>query len=97
VKIGNKIKVLNVNKLKLFLQEQMSETDKELQDLNLNDYHTDGPITHARATLINYKNYAHLALLMLSKEGGVNIDSLCDKPCIACDSENDNFKLNPPQ
>jgi transcription elongation factor len=38
VKMGNKIKVLNVNKFKLFLQEKMSETDNELQDLNLNDY-----------------------------------------------------------
>jgi hypothetical protein len=34
---------------------------------------------------------------MLNEEGGENIDSLCDGPCIACDSENDYFKLNPPQ
>ncbi len=33
---------------------------------------------------------------MHNKEGGENIDSLC-APCIACDSENDYFKLNPPQ
>jgi hypothetical protein len=104
VKIGNKIKVLNVNKLKLFLEEQSSETDTELQDLNFNDYHTDGPITRARARLINYKNAAHLALLMLKEEGVEDIDifsdnihSLCDGPCASCDSENDYFKQNPPQ
>jgi hypothetical protein len=97
VKIGNKIKVLNVNKLKLFQQEKTSETDTKLQDLNFLDYHTDGSITFAHARLINYKNAVHLALLMLNEEGGVNIDSLCDQPCVACDSENDYFKLNPPQ
>ncbi len=89
VKMGNKIKVLNVNKLKLFLQEDTSETDTELQDLNFHDYKTDGPITRARAKKINYKNAAHLALLMLNQEGGVDIDSLCDKPCDACDSEDE--------
>jgi hypothetical protein len=104
VKIGNKIKVLNVNKLKLFLEEQSSETDTELQDLNFNDCHTDGPITRACARLINYKNAAHLALLMLNKDSGEdidifsnNIDSLCDGPCASCDSKNDYFKQNPPQ
>jgi hypothetical protein len=67
--------VLNVNKLKLFLQEKMSETDSNLLDLNFHDYHTDGSITRARARLINYKNVVHLALLMLNEEGGLNIDS----------------------
>ncbi len=62
---------------------------------------TPGPITHAHAKLINYKN---AALLMLNAEGGNNIDifdesidSLCDGPCSACGSENDYFKRNLPQ
>jgi len=53
VKIGNKIKVLNMNKVKVFLQEHKSETDTELQDLNFNDYQNDKPITCAHAKLIN--------------------------------------------
>jgi hypothetical protein len=88
----------------LFLQEHKSETDTELTDLDFTDYRSDKPITCARAKLINYKNAAHLALLMLSKEGGdysdilkENIDSQCDGPCAPCDSENDYFKLNPLQ
>jgi hypothetical protein len=38
VKINNKIKVLTVNKLKLFLQENNSEIGTQLQDLNFNDF-----------------------------------------------------------
>jgi len=34
---------------------------------------------------------------MLSEEGETNIDTLCDSPCIACDSENYYFKLYLPQ
>jgi hypothetical protein len=41
---------------------------------------------------------------MLNEEGGEfcdilieNIDSLCDKQCVACDAEEDYFKLNPPK
>jgi hypothetical protein len=68
VKIGNKIKVLNINKLKLFLQEQSSETDTEIQDFNFNYYHTDKPITRAHARLINYKIAAHLDSLCLTKK-----------------------------
>jgi hypothetical protein len=75
VKIGNIIKVLNVNKLKLFLQENLSETDTELQDLNFNDYHTDGPIICACARLINLK-MLHIWHYQCLMEGGVNIDSL---------------------
>jgi hypothetical protein len=52
--------------------------------------------------LINYKNAAQLALIMLRKEGGaddieIEIYSLCDGPCASCDSEADYFKLNPPK
>jgi hypothetical protein len=41
------------------------------------------PLTRAHAKLINYKNAAQLALIMLNEEGGTNnieIDSLCDAP-----------------
>jgi hypothetical protein len=71
-----------------------------LQDLNFNDFSSDEPLTHARAKLINYKNAAQLALIMLSEEGGANdieIDSLCNGPCASYDSEANYFKLNPPK
>ncbi len=104
MKINNKIKVLNVNKLKINLQENRSYIDTELQDLNFNDFYTDKPITCTHATLINYKNADQLALLMLKEEVGEcsdfcdkNIDSLCNGPCASCDSEEDYFKLNPPE
>jgi hypothetical protein len=98
VKIHNKIKILNVNKL--FLQNNDSEEDQTFLDYNLNDTSSDKPLTRARAKLINYKNVAQLALLMLNEEGGSSdfetIDSLCSEPCPSCDTENDYFKLNPP-
>jgi hypothetical protein len=101
VKINNKIKVLNMNKLKLFLQESDSEENENLLDYNFNGNFSDKPLTRARAKLINYKNAAQLALLMLNEEGGSddgeNIDSLCNGPCPSCDTENDYFKLNPPK
>jgi hypothetical protein len=101
VKINNKIKILNVNKLKLFLQDNESEEDKTLLDYDFNDTFSDKPLTHARAKLINYKNAAQLALLMLKEEGGYSdfetIDSLCSEPCPSCATENDYFKLNPPK
>jgi hypothetical protein len=38
---------------------------------------------------------------MLKEEGGYSdletIDLLCSEPCPSCDTENDYFKLNPPQ
>ncbi len=101
MKINNKIKVLNVNKLKLFLHDSDSGQKQNLQDFNLNDHLSDKPLFRARAELINYKNAAHLALLMLNEEGGSDdgemIDSLCEGPCPSCDTENDYFKLNPPK
>jgi len=45
IKIGSKIKVLNAEKLKLFLKEEKSETDPEFEELNFNDTKFDGPIT----------------------------------------------------
>jgi hypothetical protein len=93
--------MLNVNKLKLFLQDSDSEQKSNLQELNFNDPISDKPLTRARAKLINCKNAAQLALLMLNEEGWSDdceiIDSLCDRPCPSCDTENDYFKLNPPK
>ena len=101
VKLNNKIKILNVNKLKLFLQDNNSEQDQTFLDHDFNDSSSDKPLTRARAKLINYKNAAQLALLMLKEEGGYSdfetIDSLCSEPCPSCDTENDYFKLNPPK
>jgi hypothetical protein len=47
VKINNKIKVLNVNKLKLFLQETHENIDIEPEDLNFNDFASEKPLTRA--------------------------------------------------
>jgi len=47
VKINNKIKVLNVNKLKLFLQETHENIDIEPEDLNFNDFESEKPLTRA--------------------------------------------------
>jgi hypothetical protein len=95
VKINNKIKVLNINKLKLFLQESDNCNNPEMRDLNFNDFSSDKPLTRARAKLINYKNVAQLALIMLNKESEsdieVEIDSLCNGPCASCDSEAEYF------
>jgi hypothetical protein len=96
VKINNKI---NLNKLKLFLQEHESDQEQTFLDYNFNDSSSNKPITRARYKLIKYKNAAQLALLMLKEEGGSSyfetIDSLCSEPCPSCDTENDYFKLNP--
>jgi hypothetical protein len=101
VKINNKIKILNVNKLKIFLQNDESEESQTFLDYDFNDNSSDKPLTRTRAKLINYKKAAQLALLMLNEEGGSSdfntIDSLCCEPCPSCDTENDYFKLNPPK
>jgi len=101
VKINNKIKILNVNKLKIFHQIEENEETQTFLDYNFNDYSSDKPLTRACAKLINYKNAAQLALFMLNEEGGSSdcdfVDSLCDEPCPSCDSENEYFKLNPPK
>jgi hypothetical protein len=101
VKINHQIKVLNVKKLNFFLENRDSDLKTDLQDLNFNDSASDRPLTRAHAKLINYKNAAQLALIMLNEEGGMHdgeiIDSLSDGQCASCDSENDCFKLNPPK
>ncbi len=101
VKINNKIKILNVNKLKLFLQEHDSDQQQTFLDYDFNETSSDKPLTRACAKLINYKNAAQLALLMLNEEGGSSefetIDSMCNGPCPGCDTENEYFKLNPLQ
>jgi hypothetical protein len=82
------VEVFN-KKVKKFLQSFIDDTT-----LDFNNTPKVGPITHARAKLIKYKDAAQLALLMLS-EGETDIDSLFGGACIACDSEND--KCNQPQ
>jgi len=67
VKINNKIKVLNADKLKLFLQNSDSEQKSNLQDLHFNDPTSEKPLTPAHAKLIYYKNSAQLALISLMK------------------------------
>jgi hypothetical protein len=52
VKINNKIKILNVNKLKLFLQDNDSENDQTFLDYDFNETYSD-TLTRARAKLIN--------------------------------------------
>jgi hypothetical protein len=66
VKINNKNKILNVNKLKLFLKEHDSDQQQTTTDYDFNENSSDKPLTRARAKLINYKNAAQLALLMLN-------------------------------
>jgi hypothetical protein len=91
VKLNNKIKILNINKLKLFLQEHDNDENQTFLDCNFNDPSSDKPLTRACAKLINYKNAAQLALLMLKEEGGSSdidiVDSLCSEPCPSCDTE----------
>jgi hypothetical protein len=62
IKIANKVKVINVQKLELFLQEEDSEKDTHFEDLNSNDVRFDHTITRACAKLIDYKNAVQLAL-----------------------------------
>jgi hypothetical protein len=62
VKINNKIKILNVNKLKIFLRNTENEESQTFLDNNFNDNSSDKPLTRARAKLINYKNAAQLAV-----------------------------------
>jgi hypothetical protein len=76
VKINNKM--LNMNKLKLFLQNSDSEENQTFLEYNFNDNVSDKPLTRARAKLINYKNAAQLALLMLNEEGGADKDETID-------------------
>ncbi len=64
--------MLNVNKLKLFLQDSDSDLKTDLKDLNFNDFSSDMPLLRARAKFINYKNPAQLALIMLYEEGGTD-------------------------
>jgi hypothetical protein len=47
VKINNKIKILNVNKLKLFLKDNESKQDQTFLDYDFNDSSSDKPLTRA--------------------------------------------------
>ncbi len=51
VKINNKIKILNANKLKHFLTESDSDINPELQDFNFNDFSSDKPLTPAHCKI----------------------------------------------
>jgi len=48
VKINNKIKILNMNKLKLFLQNNDSEDEQAFLNYNFNDTSIDKPHLHSR-------------------------------------------------
>jgi DNA polymerase III delta subunit len=63
--------VLSLNKLKIFLQGTDTDIDKMLQDLNFNEFFSEKPLTRARTKLINIKNAAQLALIMLNEEDGI--------------------------
>jgi hypothetical protein len=95
IKIGNKVKVLNIEKFILLHQEAESEKDTEFEDLNLNDAQTDRPITCAHAKLIEYQNVAQLMLSILKEEEEKeekDIYSMCKIPfdqCKICDAEKD--------
>jgi len=52
VKMNNKIKILNVNKLKLFLQNDESEESQTFLDYNFNDNSSDKLLTCAQAKLM---------------------------------------------
>jgi hypothetical protein len=96
VKVGNNIKVLNVEKLKLFLGETKSDTDNHFEELNFNGAQFDRPITRMHAKLIKYKEAAQLALTMLKNEE--EDDAMCDIPfdqCPICDAEERYMKDNP--
>ncbi len=80
MKLNNKIKILNVNKLKLFLQEHENDQDQTFLDYNFNDSSSEKPLTRARAKLINYKNAAQLALSMLKEK----VDLVTLKRLIHC-------------
>jgi hypothetical protein len=103
IKFKNKIKVLNVAKLKHFYENVKKSADKEsdarqfnqpngkaLTDFSdiFNKAQSEGPITRARAKLIKYKDAAQLALTLLKSETDT-IDSLCDPSdnCGRCESE----------
>jgi len=88
VKINNKIKVLNVNKL-IFLQDQICDADTEMKELNFNFN-----ITLAHAKLIKYKDRHCSSSTAQEGESQAEIDSLCDGTCPTCDSKND-FQVQP--
>jgi hypothetical protein len=54
------------------LQDSDSDLKTNLQDLNFNDSASDKLLMRARAKLINYKNEAQFALIMLNEEGGID-------------------------
>jgi hypothetical protein len=47
IKIGNKVKVLNIENLKIFNKQNNSEKDIQIEVLNFNNAQNNRPITHA--------------------------------------------------
>jgi len=60
--------VLNVEKLKIFLEETKSDTDTNFEGLNFKYTPIDGPIIRTQAKLIKYKEPVQLALLIPNEE-----------------------------
>jgi hypothetical protein len=76
IKFGTKIKMLNIEKIKLFFKnEKQSEADIKPQDLNFNDVHLNGPVTRAHAKLINFKKTVQLILFILKNKQESDIDA----------------------
>ncbi len=46
IKIGNKMKVLNIEKLEIFHRENNCEKDIQIEDLNFNNVQNNRPIKH---------------------------------------------------
>jgi len=62
------VKVLNIGKLKLFNQENNSQNINKFKAFNFNDMQIDGPITHARSRLNDYKDAVPLEVSILKEE-----------------------------
>jgi hypothetical protein len=81
-RLATKFEVINVQKLKLFLEEEDSETDTHFKDLNFNDVQFNSPITRTHTKLINYKNAVQVALSILKNreetENEIDIFSMCE-------------------
>jgi len=84
VKINNKIKILNVNKLKFFHQNEEDEENQKFLDYNFKNA--------AQLALLMLKEESGL-----SDYDFDFVDSLCSEPCPSCDYENEYFKLNLPK
>jgi hypothetical protein len=90
IKIVNKIKVINMQKLKLLLEEEDSEKDTHFEDLNFNENQFDGPITRTRAKLQKCctTGIVHFKKNKEETEIEINIQAMSFIPneqCLICD------------